>query len=101
MTRKATTIACALALALFVWSPLTAFAVEGAEQDTQTEELEIASDDSGASGSATGKTSGSPSAGALAQTGDDGLALLPACLAAGTLALLAMGVAIKENEAGR
>ena len=95
MTKNAITIAFTLALALFVWSPLTAFAAESAELDTQTEELEIASDNSNANGSR------SSSAGNMAKTGDESSELILASLVTGSLALLAMGVAIREIKVER
>ena len=117
MTKKAIAVACALALALFVWSPLMAFAAEDAASDTQTEELAITPDDTGtndsdskdgskgskngSTSSSTSKTSSSSSASPLPRTGDEGSALLPASLVAGPLALLAMGAAMKKIEAGR
>ena len=90
-------LALVLALVLSVWAPVAAIAEGGVEQDTMTEEFEVATQGSNQGG----KTGGSSSTSAggrspLAKTGDDTSMLLPACLAGAALVAFAVGKAVRK-----
>ena len=98
--KRLASLALALALALFAWNPVLAFA-DTAEQDTQTEELEIATQgsNSGSNGSSSSGSSNASSASGsqLAKTGDETSMLLPACLAGAALGSFALSRAVRKE----
>ena len=89
--RKLASLTLALALALCIWAPVAAIAEGGVEQDTMTEEFEVATQGSSQSGKSGGSSSTSAgSRSPLARTGDDTSMLLPACLAGAALGAFAL-----------
>ena len=97
--RRLASLTLALALALCVWAPVAAIAEGGVEQDTMTEEFEVATQGSNQGGKTSGSSStsgGSGSRSPLARTGDETSMLLPACLAGMALGAFALGKAARE-----
>ena len=94
-------IACALAMVLLAGVPTVAFA-EGAERDTQTDEVEVAVEGDNTADASKEASSSKASTTARHQvpaTGDDVTPLAVASLALGVSALTGVGVAAKRAKA--